>query len=555
MSKIRKVFDNKIFMLAVMIAMIELVTCFPFLKAGIGGYEPDLLFHLLRIEGVKDNLSMAYYPNQIYYNFFHSFGYGSPLFYPDVWLVIPAIFRLAGMNIELTWKVFVAFIVLLVTLSTFISLNGIVKNWKCGMLGTYLLVLSQFFLADLQVRVGLSEYIAYIFLPILVWGIYDLFHNGGEKVYLLGIGLTGMLLTHTIMTFLGGLFLVSFFIGALCFPNGRKVVFSKEIWKKLIKTAILSFMVSSFYLLPMLEQMMNCQYRYTIAFQKVGNFMQPFLAFFRLSGYFNYIAYVGIGYPIILFLLFRFSRKKFKNPWVDIGCFGGIVLLLIMTPVFPWKLFNDTILNSIQFTYRIYPYALILLVMGILFTLLEKFGNNVSNKIIVVGMVLSICFGAYQNYTVYTGELHTVLTEEYLESRCNEVGSGEWLPVPINQEVENLTRSFEVLSSQGEPIQVEENADKTLNFHVKEDALLYIAPRIYYKGYSANLTAEDGTVYQLSVEKSEDGLVEISNKTGEAGTISIKYTGTFLQKLSMGISLLGIIMCLYLGLKSYGKKA
>ena len=51
-----------------------LVTCFPLRLPGLYGYEPDILYHLNRIEGVKAALAEHRYPAAIYTNFFDGQG-------------------------------------------------------------------------------------------------------------------------------------------------------------------------------------------------------------------------------------------------------------------------------------------------------------------------------------------------------------------------------------------------------------------------------------------------------------------------------------------------
>ena len=65
---------------ALMIITIAAVTGFPYLQKGVCGYFPDLMYHMLRIEAVKDALLEGVFPVRIYERFFNGYGYGSPLF-------------------------------------------------------------------------------------------------------------------------------------------------------------------------------------------------------------------------------------------------------------------------------------------------------------------------------------------------------------------------------------------------------------------------------------------------------------------------------------------
>lgn len=77
--------------------------------------------------------------------------------------------------------------------------------------------------ADLCHRVGLSEYLAFIFIPVLIAGIYDFFVYGGRKTWLMGIGFAGLLLSHTIMTFIGVILTVLIFVRMLFVLQGESL--------------------------------------------------------------------------------------------------------------------------------------------------------------------------------------------------------------------------------------------------------------------------------------------------------------------------------------------
>ena len=110
---------KEICVVIVMLLLIVLVTGFPYLKNGISGYDKDLLYHLLRVEGIKDALLQGKFPVHIYENFFNGYGYGSPLFYPDLFFVIPAILRILGFSPSVTWKLFALLLTTTASLSTY----------------------------------------------------------------------------------------------------------------------------------------------------------------------------------------------------------------------------------------------------------------------------------------------------------------------------------------------------------------------------------------------------------------------------------------------------
>ena len=202
--KKRKINEHRIEIVKIimMVGFVTAVTCLPYRKEGLSGYFPDLMYHMLRIEGVKEALLEGIYPIGIYTNFFNGYGYGSPLFYPDIFLIFPALLRILSIEPLATWKIFAGCIAATGTLTTYFSIKHICKDSDNSIAATFLIMLSQFWLADLIHRVGISEYLAFVFIPILIAGSYDFFVFDGNKTYLMGVGFVGLLLSHTIMTFI-----------------------------------------------------------------------------------------------------------------------------------------------------------------------------------------------------------------------------------------------------------------------------------------------------------------------------------------------------------------
>lgn len=544
-EKLKKIVGSKRewYVILAMVALIVVVTAYPYLRNGVNGYDKDLLYHLLRIDGVKDALLQGKFPVRIYENFFNGYGYGSPLFYPDLFLLIPAVLRILGFSASVTWKLFAILLTVLASLSTYFCFRYIIRDWRYAATGTILLMLSQFYLADLMIRVGISEYLAFIFLPMLVAGIYDFFERDGKKAYLIGIAFTGMVLTHTIMTFIGVLITTVIFFLMFLLPRKRKLLFEKERMARLLKTAVVTLLLASYYLFPMLEQMHAADYKYTVPWAHVGEYVQPFSVLFYSTGDFDYIACVGIGIPLLLLLSCRLIYGSPKNKWADGFYFGGIFLFLMTTSLFPWRLFDNTILNMIQFTYRFYPYALCFLILGICMILSEHAGHPQARTIRVAAVLLAVFFGFWQNYTVFR-EYHwtysTDLSDEFISWNSNCVGQGEWLPVSLDDDVAEL-KAAGTVSCESEEIESVRSQGTVEFATTSKSNVEYEVPLIYYKGYRAILTDNTGATQELDVRESAHGLVEVLDEKGLDGNVNVCYQETAIQKISKWISILTVL--------------
>ena len=82
---------SKKYLIALVIALLVSI---PLYSKYTSGLTCDLTYHLTRIEGIKQSLQAHIFPAYIYPYANNGFGYAAPLFYPDIFLLIPAFFLL-----------------------------------------------------------------------------------------------------------------------------------------------------------------------------------------------------------------------------------------------------------------------------------------------------------------------------------------------------------------------------------------------------------------------------------------------------------------------------
>ena len=94
-----------------------------------------------------------------------------------------------------------------------------------------------------------------------------------------------------------------------------------------------------------------------------------------------------------------------------------------------------------------------------------------------------------------------------------------------------------------------ENTNLTFEIqNVTENTKLEL-PYIFYLGYNAKLTTNDGTKTSLEIQESNNGFCQITVSNIDKGTITISYKGTTLMCLSYILSILGLVGILYFSLK------
>lgn len=538
--------NKEYFMFGASVLMIAVITGIPLFARGLGGDIWDATYHILRIESMKEALVNGDFPPRLNPLFFHHYGYGSSLFYPDIFLVVPALLNICGLSLLLSYKIFFLLVSVAGTCTTYFSIRHICGSWKYALTGSYVLMLSVFYLADVNNRAGLSEYLACVFIPVLVAGIYDFIRGGTAS--LIGIAFLGLGLSHTIMTFVGVLITAFILLVSMLLPEKRKAFAERGgMWKKLLFTAIIVILSAAYYIFPMAEQILSGRFRFNEPWAQVGSYTQTFRSFLKPFGVFLYTADFGVGIPVLVLLAGRLFLGKLKNRWADFFIILGTGLLLAMTKIFPWKYLEHTPLNFIQFTYRLYPYALFFIICGMSCAYAEKDGRNRIKRVFPVFLILlSVGCGIGENVYCYRFGTRVAINCEYLTENTYLTGKGEWIPEGVTEDVAKGAGRNVVLSENGE-IPWKFDGYNRYSFETDGGSRIYVAPLLYYKGYRADIISPDGERHELDVGKSAEGLLKVTADTLSFGTVEVWYDGTLIQTVSNVISCLtvfGVIVAL-----------
>ena len=102
----------------------------------------DLNFHLMRIEGLKDGLLSGAFPVKIQPTWCNNNGYAVGIFYGDLFLYIPAMFRILGVPSNTAYKLYLFLINILTVIISYISFKKLSKDKLIGVLGCALYTLS-----------------------------------------------------------------------------------------------------------------------------------------------------------------------------------------------------------------------------------------------------------------------------------------------------------------------------------------------------------------------------------------------------------------------------
>lgn len=352
-SKLNK-FVDKHFNLAVILLFILLsvLIYLPVILSGKFPYGNDGLFHLSRLHELVLGIEKAkIFPDISAYTLGERMG-GVNFFYPYISAYPIAI-------LMYFFGDFYGFVIGLIVVRLALSF---VSYWmmykfsaskKKALVFSLIYSFSTYTLVNQIQRGALGETLGMIFLPMAVYGIYQILFEDYKEWIWASLGIIGVLYSHVLSFFM--LFVVA--VGTMFFLliKKRKLVSQKRVlsW---FKAGLTICLLSAIFLIPFIEQM-----KFSHAFATTCyNLSTDTFSFFLKGSLQNSLEFpsgqrgiLGFFYTLIIVIITYFLVKR-KIFTVKLKIFGILTLLFIIlgTSLFPWFLLQDTFFNAIQFTWR-----------------------------------------------------------------------------------------------------------------------------------------------------------------------------------------------------------
>ncbi len=529
----------------IIFAITMLIACCPLIsKYCINGH--DIEYHLLRIESLKEGILIGKPFLKVNTLFFGNAGYASSLFYPDFLLYFPAMLRVCGVGINTSYHLFVACCFCLCYLTAYFCVRQMTHSRYAGMVAAILLTLCQYHIDDVYVRSAAGEYTAFIFLPIVIYGIYNVIYENMSRPWMLGIGFAGVLLCHTSTLIMCLLF------GLAAFLIKWKVFAKKPILLgKVILTAVLTAAMTITYWLPVMEQMLTTQFYVSTPWMNPMDETRSFAEIF-------YPVFPAVGFILILFFLPRILIKKdMENKQIlgfaDCLMSAGMLFALLATDLVPWNRIGSY-LSFIQFPWRFYIMSSALFAVAdalVLFCCVQSRPVYDGKKIELEKLVLLIVLAAMSTGALLNLSGNTEGTYDYSDDYYSylpytaNVIAGEWLPSTVTNQEALIESSTHLVTDTGEEL-IFNRVKNSVLVEISKEYNYVDVPFIYYKGYHAYLEKETSEKIELKATgEGENGFCRVY-LDGQKGTVTVLYDGTFVQGFALGVFLVTVLLLAWL---------
>lgn len=525
-------------------------------------YGHDLLFHLLRIDGIKDGLLSGAFPVRIQPNWNNGYGYATSVLYGDILLYFPAILRLLGVTVQNAYKAYIVAVNLLTAAAAYYAFHEMSKDSRIAIVGSALYTLAPWRLCCIYTRAAVGEYSAMLFLPLAALAFFYAVENSDRTVIPARrmiapvIGFSGLLLTH-ILTCL----LCVIMIAVFCIVTFRKV-FRKNSFRYLFCVAGSVILLNLWFLVPWFQYMGEGLQgtlldEMTIDFQKMGaNIPELFATYWTgslgygwgeiqsIAGKFPKPAGAGIIISLFVAIRLLFSGKKLrdrKKLWV---CCGMTALALYMaSSLFPYyrlyKLVPDVanFIAKIRIPCRFLTMAVLfgaVLTLTELTELKEVYGTRTVNCVMAIVASLVFLQGTQFIYAnMYRGDCDLYYDIAAIDS-TNTVGDEYFYPGTQNwltwQEQSPVAYDVSLGAYKKEYNQI------TVECRTAEGEGYLELPLYYYPGYVA--FDRNAPKMRFALEKGNNNKIKVTLPKDYAGSVTVEFREPVFWMIARLISLL-----------------
>ena len=490
-------------------------------------YSHDVAYHYTRLVGLTNTIKNGDFIALIH-DMLNGYGYENGLFYSNFFFYIPAFLSCIGLSYIASYKIFYFLINLATVLVSYKCFKSILKDNRYALLTTTLYTLATYRIMDLIVRGATGENLAFIFIPLIILGLYEIIYRDYKKWYLFTIGFVFLLLSHLITTILMGIICL-----IIILINIKKFISEKDRIKYLLLSGFIGILLGAFFLFPIIEAYLAKNIKifvYGSPEALPSKFSTKILELFIPLELL--IKNVGYGIYILLAIIYFYKKEnKKENNFANILVITGLVLIIFTTNIFPWKLI-DKYVTFIQFPWRLLAIITPFIILGT-----SIYSQNITNKKALTKIYKYSVIITFLMASAYIG-LYTIIMPRY-HKFPEEIGNQEYTikDTVINKKSDNsneldlsnlskdryITNNEDLLftyEKHGKNIHIKYQNNNTNNTYIEVPLFNYTG----YKASGAKIKNGDNNVIRLILD----------NKT--EGEIKLHYEMTSLEKISYIIS-------------------
>ena len=425
-----------------LLLLLTVISCIPLLIPGRYNFGDDIYYHLEHIRGISTSMAKGYIPARVLLEWVENYGYGSGFFYPNFFLQIPALLLLLGFSYFTSYRIFIVLCTFFSLCSIYSCVKKISGKLSAARLSAVLYAFAVYRLVDVFYRAAVGEIQAFVFMPMIILGLYEIYEGYSEKWFHFAFGFTGLLLSHMISLAICGVFTLVFVL-----IRFKKTFGDRRVFTALVKSVLLTLALGAFFLLPMLEQTATVELNVNgimsadmsksgLADADLNDYIESFDRLFWVFDRWLYVesgprnVYPGLILLIIPVLRLIFVRKRTKAVVAaDTLSLFAVPALIMCTNVFPWQCMLR-ILSRIQFAWRFMMIATVLLCVSC-----AIYADSIStSKWFVMAVVLGAAACGLPIIVETCANRMLSIDDDLYRANIRDISGGEYLPVKFTRD-------------------------------------------------------------------------------------------------------------------------
>lgn len=514
----------------------------------------DMPFETNRITGIASGLRCGQFPVRIHADTFSGYGYAVSVFYPELFLYFPAVLYALGVSLSTSVHIYLLVLNMLSAGIMYFSASRIFGSKKIGLYSAVIYTMAIYRLVLIYLMNGYGSAAAMVFLPLVIYGFYEIMLGNRKRLGYLVIGMSGVLQSH-ILSFA----VAVFFLGIAVVISLVRV----REWKRyvsLAKAAGMTVLLNLWFLVPFLQFYFSGLDTSSLAGNPAAralSLQNLFQVWAHLGFGIQYVNTPATGVPAILdlsiwsglmcMIWYLVSTKKETGGQEEDqkqACFRrnavlllgiGLLALYMTTKYFPWSRIqeNETLAKAaafLQHPQRILCVAVPCLAMAAAYGY-ERLKVRTQSTVLIL-LILSALPGmlflqeySSQDIRCYQGEIMSTNTEtkEYLYpgTDVTELVSNQYLVSDESIEIEAFQKDGTNLS---------------FRYSAGQDGTVTL-PLFYYEGYRVECEGEPVTLF-----RGDNNRIGITVYQGNEGNVRVFFKEPVLWRMADIISLCAIIV-------------
>ena len=508
----------------------------------------DSTFHLVRLCNLADSLAHGQLPARIGGFTYNGYGAVTSVFYPDLFLYMPALLMNLGASLQYAVNTFFIVVNIASAAAMYIAAKRIFKEEWTAVCASILYTLSIYRISDVFTRYAFGEMTAMVFLPLFMLGLYEVALGDKRCWRVLGVSAACICLSHVLSTLICALTALG--VGALFVV---KIVRERRL-PAIVKAALLAGALCAFQLVPFIQYSMQGLGAAELAKDPAFAAIAPAQLFLLGAGELSVDPKdislssfaLEIGLPMImgagLALYIAATREKKEEKegsgFALLLVAAGSLFALMATTLFPWshvRVLTRGLSDYLQFPWRF------LMMTAVCFALaggwgLARFSRSHGEQMAAAALAIA----ALCALPTLTDEVRNPDYIAFGESVSPNLLYTEYT-IPGTRTEPTVDRTL--LLDGGVQVTAYEKNSTTVTMQVNaQEAGAVTLPLFGYDGYRAELNGAE-VAWQLG----ENNRLSVPLEAGAQGELRVWFAGKGIWRAAEAVSLLAALGLIVLG--------